>query len=120
MILYPYDLRHSQCRLGSVRSWQVYEVLAMLQSIAKHYGAQRIYQELCFNLLADEATVAVGCVVTGRKKGREWCRDLDGLVSGIALGLGGFDHWQNVSIIAQTEERDTPYYNFRCLHQGYV
>ena len=102
-----------------MRNLQVYDVLAMLQSMAKQYVAQRIYQELGFKLLANEAIVAVGCVVTGRK-GREWCRDLDGLVSGVALGLGGLDHWQNVSVIEQTEERDTPYYNFRCLHKEHV
>ena len=98
----------SNVELASVRSLQV---LAMLQSIAKHYVAQKIYQELGFKLLADGAIVAVGCVITGRK-GREWCRDLDGLVSGVALGLGGLDHWQNISVTAETEERDTPYYNF--------
>ena len=74
-------------------------MLAMLQSIAKHYVAKRIYQELGFNLLADDAIVAVGCVVMGRR-GREWCRDLDGWVSGVGLRLGGFDHWQNVSVNA--------------------
>ena len=109
----------SNVDLASVRSLQVHEVVAILQSVVKHYVAQRIYQELGFNLLADEVIVAVGCVVMGRK-GRKWCRGLDCLVSGVALGLGGLDHWQNVSVIAWTEERDTPYYNFRCLHKEHV
>ena len=61
------DIRHEQCRIG-VRA--KFEVLAMLQSIAKHYIAQRIHQELSFNLLADEAIVAVRCVFSGQK-GRE-------------------------------------------------
>ena len=71
----------------------------MLQFIAKHYVAQGIYHELGFNLLAHEASVAVGRVGMGRR-GRGWCRDLDGWVSGIGLRLGGFDHRQNVSVNA--------------------
>ena len=89
----------SNVESASGRSLQMYQVLAMLQSIAKHFVEHRIYQELGFNLLADEAIVAVGCVVTGQRR-REWCRELDGWVSGVGLGLGGLDRWQNVSVIA--------------------
>ena len=61
-------------------------VLAMLQSIAKRYVAQRMYQELGFNLRDDEAVVTVACVITGRM-GRVWWRGSDGLGSGGCFGI---------------------------------
>lgn len=56
---------------GSMQRLQVYQVVAILQAIARYCVRLRIYQELIFNLLVDDGLVATGCVVRG-SAGREW------------------------------------------------
>ncbi len=84
---------------GSTQGLQAYQVVAILQATAIYCVERRIYQELIFNLLADEMLVAAGCVVRGLG-GREWCRGLEGWGDGGGLGIKGVDVSQNVSVLA--------------------
>lgn len=84
---------------GSAQRLHIYQVVAVLAAIARHCVAQRIYQELIFNLFIDGVLVAAGCVVRGMGE-REWCRGLERKGNGGGLGVVGLDMSQNVSVTA--------------------
>lgn len=80
--------------LGPTKRLRVYQIVAMLQQVARYCVQLRIYQELVFNLLVDDLLVATGCVAKGME-GREWCRGLESGGHGVELGVVGLNVSRN-------------------------
>ena len=57
-------------------SLQVFEVLAILESVARYAALKERYQEMIFNFFIDEELVAGGCVVAPIAA-RVWCGELN-------------------------------------------
>lgn len=76
--------------------FRVYQVVAIVQAVARYCVGHSMYQELIFNLLVDDVLVAAGCALKGKGE-REWCRVLQGWCG---LGLVGHGLSKNFSVIA--------------------
>ena len=58
--------------LGTAHVFRVYQMIAILQAIAQYYIAKQTYQELLFNFIYNEQSLAGGCV-TRPELSSAWC-----------------------------------------------
>ena len=70
---------------------QGFQLLAILEAIARHSVNQVCYREMTFGFFVDGQTVAEGCV-TKPELSRAWCRELRGGGSGIDRRIAPLSH----------------------------